>query len=38
MTAQKPMRHIQTEDEIKELVEQAFPLDRKVPNAYHLGN
>jgi len=38
MTAQKSMRHIQTEDDIKELVKQAFPIDRKVPNAEHFGN
>lgn len=37
MTAQKSMRHIQTEDDIKELVDQAFPLERKVPNAETLA-
>lgn len=37
MTAQKSMRHVRTEDDIKELVDQAFLLERKVPNAETLG-
>jgi hypothetical protein len=37
MTAQKSMRQIRTKDDIKELVDHAFPLELKVPNAETLA-
>ena len=37
MTTQNYLCQIRTKDDIKELVDQAFPLERKVPNAETLA-